>query len=230
MAAMTEEDYHRLMGRDHFAMQEQQMQEQAPPLESTPPLRPRAIPSISEEEYNRLVSQSAMPMPAGLASPRATAVREVHFSGRVQVTSTAPGGTEGRDAHPGPGAPALLHFERQHQHFEGLAGGTVHRRSNSWGNSSWQPVSPPLGPTISRGAALSSGMSSALFEAAWLDQQAPLGTLPISPPIMPGGPTLLVPSMEYGIGAIGGAMEYAAEPFQMEYHAAEQFSPRRLAF
>jgi hypothetical protein len=36
---------------------------------------------------------------------------------------------------------------------------------------------------------------------------------------MPGGPNLPVPSMEY-----------AAEPFQLEYHAAEQFSPRRLAF
>ena len=40
---------------------------------------------------------------------------------------------------------------------------------------------------------------------------------------MPGGPNLPVPSMS------PRALD-AAEPFQREYHAADQFSPERIAF
>ena len=110
---------------------------------------------MSEEAYNRIVTRDAsMPMaasprrdapptlttlPAGQTGP--SRVEVVHFTG---IVSSVPA-TGVSHPHPGPGAPALLHFE-QPVHFErhGPQQGPVlpvHRRSNSWGTSSWQVAS-----------------------------------------------------------------------------------------
>ena len=101
---------------------------------------------MTEEAYNRMATRDAsMPMPmsptagqtgqTGASLPREVAREMVHFA-----VSSVPAGVS--HAHPGPGAPALLHFEQQPVHFERhQQQGPVHRRSNSWGASSWQVAS-----------------------------------------------------------------------------------------
>jgi len=204
LAEMSAADYERLVQRDSAAVAALQDSAQGVPgaAPAAGPGPARRLAALTEDEYQRILARdtsTAVSFAERDALPAPP--RDLQIIMEV-VREPSP------DAHPGPRPPALLHFESPAP--------APHRREGSWGSCpvAWQPVSPPLGPVMGRSpTVLPSGMASPRWqrEQALFYAEAPLGMPasmpPISPPLMPGGPTFLVPAMDF-----------------------EQFSPRRYAF